>query len=147
MEKRTSADDGQPADASTWERVREALRRDWEQTKHHIDSSSGHEYNQTLADTLKQAMGAEEIPPDDAPNPPKVIGTWEEADRAIRFGHEANGQFKDSFPRWNGELENVLARVWYLEQLDERTWHQVRGLVQHGYELRDAEVQTIGGLS
>jgi hypothetical protein len=48
---------------SDWDRVKEALRRDWEQTK--ADFSIGHavELNQNAADTIKQAVGNEPVPP------------------------------------------------------------------------------------
>jgi uncharacterized membrane protein YqiK len=53
---------------SDWDRVKEALRRDWEQTK--SDFSVGHavELNQSLTDTIKQAVG-------DAPVPPPMVKT------------------------------------------------------------------------
>src|SRR5581483_8090792 len=41
--------------ASAWERVKEAMRRDWEQTKHDLHLKGGHELNQGVKDTVKQA--------------------------------------------------------------------------------------------
>jgi len=48
---------------SDWDRVKEALRRDWEQTK--ADFSIGHavDLNQNVADTIKQAVGDQPVPP------------------------------------------------------------------------------------
>ena len=43
---------------SAWERAQEAMRRDWAQTKHDLHLG-GHEMNQSLTDTLKQAAGQE----------------------------------------------------------------------------------------
>ncbi|NUP14184.1 MAG: hypothetical protein HOW73_49755 [Polyangiaceae bacterium] len=63
-------------DLSMWDRLIEALRRDWEQTKHDFAPESGHELNQSLADTLKQAIGREPIPPADHPNPRRVSARW-----------------------------------------------------------------------
>lgn len=54
---------------SGWDRVKEAFRRDWEQTKADFSSSSGEELNQDVGDTLKQAVGAEPIPPSGVKNP------------------------------------------------------------------------------
>ena len=65
---------------TSWDRVKEAFRRDWEQTKHDLHMSGGHELNQTLSDTLKQATNKEPIPADDKPNRPKVIGGWTDAE-------------------------------------------------------------------
>ncbi|MDO9017846.1 MAG: hypothetical protein Q8S73_03550 [Deltaproteobacteria bacterium] len=48
---------------STWDRVKEALRRDWEQTKNDFSSESGADLNQDVGDTVKQATGAEPLPP------------------------------------------------------------------------------------
>jgi hypothetical protein len=44
-------------------RVKEALRRDWMQTKDDVTDHQGRDLNQDAADTVKQAVGAEEIPP------------------------------------------------------------------------------------
>ncbi len=47
---------------SAWERVKDALERDWEQTKSDF-SSSGHNLKQDAGDTVKQAFGSEPVPP------------------------------------------------------------------------------------
>jgi hypothetical protein len=49
--------------ASAWERAKEALRRDWEQTKADFSSHSGIVLNQNVGDTLKQVAGAAPVPP------------------------------------------------------------------------------------
>ncbi len=48
---------------STWDRVKEALRRDWEQTKSDFSATDAADLNQEVGDTLKQAAGAAPIPP------------------------------------------------------------------------------------
>lgn len=48
---------------STWDRVKEALARDWEQTKNDFSSSSGADLNQDVGDTVKQATGSAPLPP------------------------------------------------------------------------------------
>jgi hypothetical protein len=49
--------------ASAWDRVKEALLRDWEQTKADLSGQKlGHDLNQDVGDTLKQAAGKQEIP-------------------------------------------------------------------------------------
>ncbi|WP_434387797.1 hypothetical protein [Melittangium boletus] len=49
-------------------KVKEALKRDWEQTKHDFNKKKGTELNQDAGDTLKQAAGKEPIPPPLVPN-------------------------------------------------------------------------------
>ena len=48
--------------------VKDALKRDWEQTKHDFSKSKGRELHQDVGDTVKQAAGKEPIPPLDSPN-------------------------------------------------------------------------------
>ncbi len=48
---------------STWDRVKEALRRDWEQTKSDFSATDANDLNQEVGDTLKQAAGSAPIPP------------------------------------------------------------------------------------
>ena len=48
---------------STWDRVKEALRRDWEQTKADLSSSDAADLNQNIGDTVKQAAGTQPLPP------------------------------------------------------------------------------------
>lgn len=52
-------------------KAKEALKRDWEQTKHDISKKKGAELNQDVGDTIKQATGKEPIPPPFMPNPDK----------------------------------------------------------------------------
>lgn len=75
---------------SAWDRIKEAIRRDWEQTLHDLQIDGGHELNQGLADTIKQAAGRQTIPRRDQPNPRKGIGRWGRVDASIRYG--AGGQ-------------------------------------------------------
>jgi hypothetical protein len=48
---------------STWENVKGALERDWEQTKADFSKRGGHKLNQTVSDTINQAVGSEPVPP------------------------------------------------------------------------------------
>lgn len=63
-------------DMSTWDRLIEALRRDWEQTKHDFATERGSALNQSVSDTLKQALGVEPIPPRGRPNPRRYRARW-----------------------------------------------------------------------
>ena len=50
------------------EDAKEALQRDWEQTKHDLPGLEGKDLDQDVDDTVKQAAGNEEPPPADVPN-------------------------------------------------------------------------------
>lgn len=119
---------------TAWDRIKEALRRDWEQTKHELGARTGHELNQNIGDTLKQAAGKEPIPYDDRPNPPVVIDTWESAERPIQFGYEASVLFRDTHPEWSHELDSILFTRWRTLHANDRPWDEVRNYVRHGFE-------------
>lgn len=48
---------------SDWDRVKEALRRDWEQTKADFSVGGAVDLNQNVVDTVKQAVGDQPVPP------------------------------------------------------------------------------------
>lgn len=57
--------------STSWDRVKEAFRRDWEQTKADLTSQkSGIDLDQGAGNTLKQAVGSEPIPAPDQQNLP-----------------------------------------------------------------------------
>jgi hypothetical protein len=118
--------------ASGWERAKEAVRRDWQQTKHDLHLG-GHELNQNLDHTYTQAVGGEAIPPIDAANPPKVLGPWQDAEMAIGFGYSAKTHYGDRFPEWNSTVEGILEKDWKSEILP---WEKIKGYIRHGYEVR-----------
>jgi hypothetical protein len=47
----------------SWANVRDAFRRDWEQTKAHFSSNEGQRLNQSAGDTISQALGWQPLPP------------------------------------------------------------------------------------
>jgi len=49
--------------SSAWERVSEAFRRDWEQTKADFSVTKGRDLNQNVTDTVKQVVGKDGVPP------------------------------------------------------------------------------------
>ena len=49
--------------SSTWDRVKEALSRDWEQTRADFSATNAVDLNQNVGDTVKQAAGSAPIPP------------------------------------------------------------------------------------
>jgi hypothetical protein len=48
--------------------AKEAMERDWEQTKHDLPGMKGKDLDQDVDDTAKQAAGKEATPPDGVPN-------------------------------------------------------------------------------
>ncbi len=120
---------------TAWARIKEALRRDWEQTKHDLGLPGGHQLNQGIEDTIKQAARTEPIPADDLPNRPKVIGRWDEAEYPIGYGYTARRALGGVHPTWNEGLEQKLRAEWEARNdvLQER-WEAVIHLVRYGYE-------------
>jgi hypothetical protein len=116
----------------SWQRAKEALRRDWTQTKFDV-GAGGHELNQNASDTLGQAVGEAVLPPIEFANRPTVIGRWEDAEVAIGFGYAARMHYGDRFPSWSPELERSLKSDWKSETIP---WGKVALWVRHGYEAR-----------
>jgi len=117
-----------------WARIKEAVRRDWEQTKHDLRLKGGHELNQDLVDTVKQAAGHEEIPADGRPNPPTVIGSWDEAEVPIGYGYGARRRYGAEHPTWNERVETELRSEWEATGTSAPPWDDVKRWVRHGYE-------------
>ena len=118
--------------ATGWDSDREALRRDWQQTKHDLHVG-GHELNQNVKDTVKQMSGKEAIPPVTSPNPPKVIGDFDEAELPMEYGYGARRQFgSDRF----SNVEPQLRSEWDRTAQSHGRWDDVRDYVRRGYEYR-----------
>jgi hypothetical protein len=122
---------------SAWERIREAVRRDWQQTLHDLHAG-GHELNQKVGDTFKQAEGKAPIPDINRANPPSVIGTldgqWEKVEQPMKYGFAAGRQFGDLHPAWDQDIERKLEAEWEAQGPSRGTWGEIRGHVQKGYE-------------
>jgi hypothetical protein len=122
--------------ASAWDRVKEAMRRDWEQTKHDLHISGGHELNQGVGDTVKQASGKETIPSNDRPNPPKVIGEWNDVELPHQYGYAARDRYGSAHTAWSRDLEDTLKNEWESNREAHRRWEEVKGDVRRGYEFK-----------
>jgi len=119
------------AHTSSWGQVKEALRRDWIQTRYDLHAG-GHELNQNAMDTLGQTVGETAMPAIDVANPPTVIGRWEDAEVAIGFGYAARTHYGDRYATWSSELARQLESDW---KGASTPWKKVEGLVRHGYEV------------
>jgi hypothetical protein len=117
--------------SSAWERSKEALRRDWEQTKADL-GAGGHELNQSLGDTLEQATGRQPTPPGNRPNPPPRSDlAWADAEPSVRYGYGAGIHHADS--EWHEGLEIKLRRDWETTLAD-TPWEHVKQAVRRGWD-------------
>ncbi|HEY0194525.1 MAG TPA: hypothetical protein VGC42_25610, partial [Kofleriaceae bacterium] len=103
---------------STWDRVKAALRRDWEQTKADVSSHHGAELNQGVADTVKQAVGTAPVPPG---NQPIADDKWEDVEVGHRYGVGARQHHGATDPDWNDRVEAKLKTEWQ-DLKSGRTW-------------------------
>jgi hypothetical protein len=113
----------------TWDRVKSALKRDWEQTKNDFSKKSGQDLDQDVGDTVKQMAGKEPVPPQGVPNPSEVDKGWDDIEPAYRYGVGAQSEYGTDWER----AEPQLSREWSKLD-DERDWDNVKGSVRRGYE-------------
>lgn len=121
---------------SAWDRVKAAVRRDWEQTKHDLlRYSGGPDLNQSAGDTVRQMAGAQSIPPGELPNPPDIDVDWNDARPAIRYGYGAAHHYRgDEWP----DVESRLSDEWSTLR-GAMPWPSARYHVYLGwYQSRDA---------
>jgi hypothetical protein len=110
---------------STWERIRSALKADWEQTKRDFSKSHGRELDQSVGDTVKQMAGKEQ---------PPIIADWDDVEPGVRYGYGSSRYYRDEDDAWNDELETRLREEW--GGLDSgRDWNEVRPHVRRGWEF------------
>lgn len=113
---------------SGWERVKEAFRRDWEQTKADLGVKAP-DLDQNIGDTVRQALGKEPIPPPDVPN--RLEERWEDVEHAIRYGYAARQHYGEQ-AAWDEEHEMRLREDW--DKLSPpRPWHEVQPFVYRGW--------------
>ena len=118
--------------SSAWDRVKAAFKRDWEQTKHDL-AHRGRDLDQDVPDTVKQAVGAEPIPPAGRPNPKPHEDEWDRVEAGTRFGFGARGRFASEGDEWNEHVETKLRDEWDKLGTSER-WEQARAGVRSGWE-------------
>src|SRR5690606_15419746 len=115
--------------AGTWDRLKAAMRRDWEQTKADF-TSNGKELNQGVGDTVKQIAGSEPIP---GPNTPNADDEWKKVETEYRFGVGAHQQYSREYRDWNDELDGKLSRDWDELKYD-RAWDAARPTVRRAWD-------------
>lgn len=116
-------------EASAWERVKEAMRRDWDQTRHDFGLKFGQDLNQDVTDTVRQAVGSAPIPDVHVANP---VTAWSD-EAAVRYGYGAGlSPNYRSHHAWNAELESTLKTDWEAMHTG-RAWDEVRLAVRYGW--------------
>lgn len=118
---------------SAWERVKDAFKRDWEQTKNDV-GAGGKDLDQDVGDTVKQAAGKEAIPAGNQPNPkPTQKPDWDGVAPAYEYGFEARQEYGTRYNQWDDSLEKELANEWKSND-KARAWEEVKPYVRKGYE-------------
>ena len=114
---------------SSWDRVKAAFKRDWDQTKHDMGGKQP-DTKQNVNDTVKQAAGKETIPP-------RGQQVYEKAEPAFRFGYGARSYYKAKYPTWNKDLETQLRRDWSSSAGNENAWENNADYIRSGWEYEE----------
>lgn len=117
---------------SAWERVKEAFKRDWDQTKHDFGGKQP-DTAQNVNNTVKQASGKEPVPPRGTP-------AYEKVEPAYRFGYGARSFYRQKHPKWNATLEAELQRDWKASY-PEGNWDEDVEYIRHGWEYEDEDIR------
>jgi len=118
---------------SAWDRTKDAMRRDWEQTRHDFGSTHARDLDQDVDNTVKQAVGAERIP---AGNQPNRDDDWSAHEPAVRYGYGAYGQYgreNDREVQWGDSVEGKLKQEWS-DLKHGRTWDEAKDAVRRGWD-------------
>jgi hypothetical protein len=116
---------------STWDRVKDAMKRDWEQTKSDLTmGKKGTDLDQGVGDTVKQATGKEAIPPITQKNPSNAED-WKSVEEDHRYGVGARSQHGEH--EWDDKIENKLKEEWG-DLKSGRTWDEVKSSVRRGWD-------------
>ena len=118
---------------SAWDRVKDAMKRDWEQTKSDLTRGrKGTDLDQDVGDTVKQAAGKEPIPPMAQRTPPDVDDKdWKRVEEEHRYGVGARSQYGEH--DWDDRLESKLKEEWN-DLKSGRTWDEVKMGVRRGWD-------------
>jgi hypothetical protein len=112
---------------SGWDRVKMAMKRDWDQTKHDMGGNQP-DTNQSIGHTTRQAAGKEAIPP-------RGQTAHDDMEPAYRFGHGARSYYSADHSVWDDALEAKLRGDW--EQVAperKQTWMQDRAAIRYGWD-------------
>lgn len=96
--------------ASAWDRVKDAFRRDWEQTKADL-AFDGHDLNQGAGDTVRQALGSGPIPMPGEKTPTDPKRAAREATREREKLIDANARAEKAAIEANAAVSADLAKL------------------------------------
>jgi hypothetical protein len=113
---------------SGWDRVKEAFKRDWDQTKHDFGGKQP-DTAQNVNDTVKQASGNQPIPP-------RGVPVYEKAESAYRFGYGAKTYYQQKYPKWDTKLETELQRDWKASY-PQGIWDEDVVYIRRGWDYDD----------
>jgi hypothetical protein len=111
----------------TWDRVKDAMKRDWEQTKNDLSKKSGKDLDQSAGDTVKQAAGKEAIPAGGQAN-----AKWDDVEPGYRFGAGSRVQLQNEYPKWDDKLEHKLSTEWS-DLKSGKDWDDVKAHVKSAW--------------
>ena len=126
-------------DDNAWERVKEAFRRDWQQTKHDFGAHQP-DLNQNVGDTISQAAGSTPAPPANVPNPSHDFDDDhqdaydERDDAAYRYGFAAY-RHHGPHAEWTTAIEATLRKDWG----DDAAWVRHRNAIRRGWNFAKAQ--------
>lgn len=106
-----------PEHTSSWDRVKAAFRRDWEQTKAHVGAAPPPPGGQEAGDTLAQITGKQEVTATDP---------FEADEPAFRYGYGAAHHYRDR--HWDHHMEDELRHNYG------GMWDEDRDRVRSGWE-------------
>jgi hypothetical protein len=109
---------------SAWDRIKNAFKNDWEQTKNDFGSKTARDLDQDVDDTVKQAAGS-----DDA---------FENHEQAFRFGYAAQQNYRRDYPDWNDDLDGRLRSDYGTD------YDRDRNYIRRAYEYRGTSSSTSG---
>ncbi|MDQ3333733.1 MAG: hypothetical protein M4D80_01005 [Myxococcota bacterium] len=118
-----------PEHDSAWDRVKDAMKRDWEQTKSDLTGGrKGTDLDQDVGDTVKQAAGKDPVPPMSQKTPDD---DWNRVEDDHRYGVGARSQHGDT--DWDDKVESKLKEEWS-DLKTGRTWDEVKSSVRRGWD-------------
>ena len=113
---------------TAWDRVKAAMQRDWDQTKHDFGGDEP-DTDQDVNNTVKQAVGKEPIPP-------RRALAYDEVEPAYRLGYGARREYGSKYPTWNEDVESHLKREWEaLSPSRKQPWMQDRAAIRRGWDF------------
>jgi hypothetical protein len=116
-----------PENDSSWERVKAAFQRDWDQTKHDLGAKQP-DTDQGVGNTVRQAAGKEPIPP-------RGQRAFVDAENAYRFGHGARLHYGKKYSTWSPELEAQLRADWK-NSAPESAWDEDAPYIRRGWDVK-----------